>query len=225
MTSASNPIVFLSGAGLAPWAWDEVRAVLGIRSTVVPRPAGPSATLLDYAEAAIAAAPEGEFTVVAHSVGGVVGAEVVRLAPGRVQGFLAVAAAIPEAGESFVSAMPAPQRWALGAAMRLAGTRPPDRVIRRGLADGLPEHVVERVVADFTTESRGLYLDRVGARAWPARRGYVTTSRDRELSPALQRRFSRRLDPTWEEELASGHLPMVQSPDTLAAAIQRFLAD
>src|SRR3712207_5167808 len=111
MTATRSPILFISGAGLAPWVWDDVRAALDVPSAVAGRPAtGASASLVDYAQAAIAAAPPGEFTVVAHSVGGVVGAEVARLVPERVAGFLALSAAIPGPLGSFVSAMPRPNR-------------------------------------------------------------------------------------------------------------------
>jgi pimeloyl-ACP methyl ester carboxylesterase len=204
--------------------WDEVRDSLDVGTTVAPRPVeGTSATLLHYAEAAIAAAPRGRFTVVTHSVGGVVGAEVARLVPDRVSGFLAVTAAIPRAGQSFTSAMPLPNRWVLAAAMRLAGTRPPDKVIRRGLGDGLPDDIVDRVVAEFTTESRGLYLNKAATPSWPARRGYVATTRDRELPLSLQERFAQQLDANWMDKIDAGHLPMVQNPKSLADSIHQFL--
>lgn len=222
----STPILFLSGAGLPAWIWDDVRPFLAwphdIRVADRPAP-GAGARLRDYAEAAIASAPAGPFAIVAHSAGGVVGAEVVRLAPGRVGAFLAVTAVIPEPEGSFLAALPAPNRWLLDIAMRLAGTRPPAAAIRRRLAYGIDERTADRLVADFTPESPGLYRDRTTHRSWPGRRGYLRTTRDRELPVALQRRSARRLGPTWEDSLDTGHLPMLEDPKGLAASIARFL--
>ena len=224
MTVTREPILFLSGAGLGPWVWDEVRHELGAESSVAPRPVEhSSASLVDYAEAALAAAPPGRFAVVAHSSGGVVATEVARLAPHRVSRFLAVAAVVPENGGSFVSAVPIPKRWVLTALMRLGGTRPPASAIRRGLGDGLSRDVVDRVIGEFTPESSRLYLDRTGEHAWSGRRGYLSTTRDREIPSSAQRDFAERLGPDWHEELETGHLPMLEDPTALAGSIGRFL--
>ena len=85
--------------------------------------------------------------------------------------------------------------------------------------------MVERIVAEFTTESRRLYLDPTSHSVWSGPRGYVTTTRDRELPASLQRRFATRLGATWRHELDTGHLPMLQDPPALAGAIRTFLSD
>ncbi len=224
MTDSHHPILFLSGAGLSPWIWEGVRSEVNTDSAVAPRPAGhPDATLAAYVEAAIEAAPSGRFAIVAHSSGGVVGAEVARLVPDRVAAFLGISAVIPSAGGSFVSAMPAPKRWILPTAMRLAGTRPPDKAMRRGLCAGLSEDVVKRVVAEFTPESLNLYQDDTGHHVWSGRRGFLVTSHDKELAPGLQRRFAQRLGAQWSEDIATGHLPMLHDPAATATAIRDFL--
>lgn len=225
VTNQHHPILFVSGAGLSPWVWDGVRHHLTSASTVAPRPSGHSdAALLAYAEAAVAAAPTGPFAIVAHSSGGVVGTRVARLVPERVSGFLAIAAVIPPPGGSFISAMPAPNRWLLSAAIRLAGTRPPAKAIRLGLCGGLTQDVADRIVADFTPESARLYLDKADNRPWTGRRGYLLTAQDRELPLNLQRRFAHRLGADWVDQIATGHLPMLQDPAGTAAAVHAFLA-
>src|SRR4051794_29106790 len=87
-------ILFVSGAGLPAWIWDDVRQLLDgshhVRVAARP-PCVAGAGLRDYAEAAIGSAPAGRFAVVAHSSGGVIGAEITRLVPERVSAFLAVA--------------------------------------------------------------------------------------------------------------------------------------
>ncbi|WP_136707980.1 alpha/beta hydrolase [Agromyces sp. H66] len=231
MSTSHEPLLLISGAGLPEWIWHDTRRALSDEhdTRVAARPASATtARLRDYAEAALRSAPAGRFAIVAHSSGGVIGAEVARLAPDRVSAFLAVTAVIPKPGGSFISAMPLPNRWLLGVAMRLAGTRPPDAAIRRGIADGLDEPTTARIIADFAPESPGLYRDataRAAARtALDGPRGYVVTSRDRELPPQLQRTFARRLDAAWTDELGTGHLPMLEDATALARSITRFLA-
>lgn len=225
MSTSRHSILFLSGAGLPAWIWDDVRDRLGASYTaqVAPRPEGGAAGLRDYAEAALGSMPAGRVLLVAHSAGGVVGAEIAALAPERVGGFLAISAIVPPPGGSFVTAMPIPNRWILSAAMRLAGTRPPDSAIRKTLATGVDEATIDRLIADFTPESQGYYRDRLGQQRWTGPRGYVTTTRDREVPPPMQRRFARRLGADWHRELATGHLPMLEDPGALTAAIVAFV--
>jgi pimeloyl-ACP methyl ester carboxylesterase len=224
----SNAILFISGAGLPAWIWDDVRQSLGpsYGTRVAARPAIRAGTSLgDYAEAAVGSAPAGRFAIVAHSAGGVIGAEVSRLVPERVSALLAVSAVVPAAGGSFLTAMPAPNRWILGAAMRVAGTRPPDAAIRRGLAGRLDGPIADRLIGDFVAEAATLYRGRTGHGSWSGRRGYVFTGRDRELPLAIQRRSARVFAPDAEEHLDTGHLPMIENPRALAAAIAGFLGD
>lgn len=223
MINASETILFLGGAGLSPRIWDGVREKLGVSTVVAPRPSHDASSLRDHAEAAIAVADGRRFTIVAHSIGGVVASEILRLAPEKVDGLLAVSAVVPRAGESFVSAMPAPNRWILPVALRLGGTRPPESAIRRGLGHGLEETEVDRIVAEFTPEPQRLYLDKTRGHSWSGRTGYVTTTQDRELPASMQRRFAERLGSEWSGDLATGHLPMLQDPARTAAAIRRFI--
>ena len=225
MTDPHLPILILSGAGLPPWIWDEVRKRIIADSVVAPRPAGHAdAPLSAYVDAAIEAAPAGRFAVVAHSSGGVVGSEVARLLADRVESFIAISAVIPVGHASFVTAMPAPRRWVRAAGIRLGGTRPPTSALRLGLSGGLSDEMATRIVDEFVPESKGLYLDSTGDRAWPGHRGYLVTTQDRQIPPALQRRFAQRLDGAWSEEVLTGHLPMLQDPHATATKIDDFLS-
>lgn len=225
MSTSDHSILFLSGAGLPSWIWDDVRHRMddSHETRVSPRPRGAAATLGDYAEAAIGSASTAQFTVVAHSAGGVVGAEIARIAPEQVVSFSSISAIIPPVGGSFITAMPAPNRWILSAAMRVAGTRPPDSSIRKTLTSGIDEHTTDRIIADFTPESQGFYRDRIDTQPWEVPRGYVATTNDREFPLAMQRRFAARLDASWHRELATGHLPMLETPGDLAGTITSFL--
>lgn len=225
MKQAQEPLLLLSGAGLPGWIWDDVRKELaGAHPTAVAeRPQHDGASLREYAAAALASAPWERFAVVAHSSGGTVVAALVALAPERVTAVLAVSAVVPKPGRSFVTSMPFPQRLVLNVAMQFAGTRPPDSAIRKGVAAGLDQETADRIVADFTPESVRLYRDKPTG-TFPEHRGYLTTTRDAELPAALQRRFASNLAPTWTGSVDTGHLPMLEAPESLARSIENFLA-
>lgn len=214
-------LVFLSGAGLPEWIWDEVRQVLPVESMVVAYPKG-SASLRAYAESALRQSPQ-RFTLVAHSVGGVVGSEICALAPERVEGFVGVSACLPPAARSFVRAMPLPQRAVLGVVLRLMGTRPPDKQIREGLCAGVSNDVADRVVADFAPESRALFTDSVSARSFPAKSAYLVTENDREFPVTLQHKFAAELG-GYIERMPMAHLPMLEDPVETAERVLGALA-
>ncbi|WP_162605705.1 alpha/beta fold hydrolase [Jiangella aurantiaca] len=215
-----TPILFLSGAGLRTWIWDDVRAALEVETRVAGRP-GADAGLDEYADAALRTA-EGwaSFRVVAHSIGGVVASALVARAPERVSGVVAVCASVPEVGSSFIGALPVPQRYVMGLVTRVLGTRPPDSAIRKGLAARLEPELASRIVADFAPESKALYRDRVPERRFPASSTYILTERDSEYPAALQERYAARLGGD-VVRLATGHLPMLEDPARLTEVIGR----
>jgi len=225
MTNSGGPVLLLSGAGLPAWIWDAAREALGTdhETVVASRPDGPTPSLSAYVDAALDSARWDRFAVVAHSSGGVVGTELARRAHRRVTAVIGVSAVVPAPGGSFVSSMPFPQRHLLSLAIRLAGTRPPDGTIRRGIAAGLDDDTAGRIVAEFVPESPDLYRGRAGTDALQAPTGYVTTTQDRELSPGLQRRFAARLGTPRERSLATGHLPMLEDATGLAGALAELL--
>lgn len=225
MTDTGTPVLFLGGAGLPDRIWDEVRAGLpeGTESAVARYPRRGTASLADHADAALAQAPWPDVALVAHSVGGVVACEVLARAPERVRAVLGVAAVFPRPGRSFTGALPLPARLVLPAVLRLAGTRPPAKAIRRGLAGGLPDDVAGRIVDEFDPESVRLYRDRTSARELPTVRGYLLTTADGEVDAATQRRSAATLGATWTEELPTGHLPMLEDPHGVSRVVQRLL--
>jgi len=67
----TSTVVFLGGAGLPEWIWDDARAsVTG--DTVVPEYPRGTARLDDYANSVREQVPDGDLVLVAHSIGGVV---------------------------------------------------------------------------------------------------------------------------------------------------------
>lgn len=220
------PVLFLSGAGLPSWLWDEVRAGLGGRRSVVFDPPRGTASLAEHAAAALAQAPGPRFAVVAHSVGGVVAAELLARSPERVAGVLGVSAVVPRPGHSFTSTLPFPARAVLPVVLRVAGTRPPEAAVRKGMAAGLPAVVVDRLVAQLAPESRRLFTDRVSAAPGAGQpRGYLRSAADREVSPALQQRCAAALQVQWTETVDGGHLAALEHPDAVLGAVERLLRE
>lgn len=216
----TTPVLFLSGAGLPAWIWDDVRAMLPVESTVARYPKG-RASLADAAQvvsAQLAGWPT--FHLVAHSLGGTVAAAIIEHEPERVVSLTAICAVVPRPGSSFTGSLPFPQRLVLPMLMRLFGTKPPDSAIRSGVGAGLPKATTERLVNDFDPESRRLYTDRVGlGLTWPRNTAYLLTTED-DLMVPLQERFANDLGakPT---RLATGHLPMLTHPDEVARLVAR----
>ncbi|MGP6174572.1 alpha/beta fold hydrolase [Corynebacterium sp. A21] len=224
MTQSPEPILFLSGAGLPAWIWEDTRQLLSPgESAVAPRPTRKNPILRDYARTALAAAPWESFAVVAHSAGGVVAAELLRLAPERVSSLLAVSAVVPAPGDSFIGSMPIPHRYFLSLVMRLMGTKPPDKAIAKTLSNRLDPATSARIQAEFTPESPHFYRDRMADFSIPQHRGYLHTSEDAEFPLQLQQRFAGRLQPNYTNTLATGHLPMLEDPQGTAQAIEAFL--
>lgn len=219
--------MFLGGAGLQPWIWDDLRAMLAVEQTsaVASRPCGAGSGLADYARQAFADAPAATFTIVAHSVGTVVALKMHELAPKRINGLLGVAGVVPTAGGSFISSMPFPNRLLLRVAMRIGGTRPPDKVVRNSLCAGLDDNTTGRVINDFTPEPVAVFRDRIAGGPGPAHVGYVATAADSELPEKLQNRFAARLGADWTRTLTTGHLPMLENPRDPHDALATFLGD
>jgi len=219
-------LLLLSGAGLPAWTWDPVRAEVhdGIRSVVFTPPRG-SASLSDYASAALEQGGPGPLVLVAHSSGGAVAAQLMSRPGAQIAGVLAVCAVVPRPGRSFAATLPLPARVVPLVVLRLAGTRPPDAVIRKQLGAGLPDEVVRRLVEDHAAESRALFTNRTGTPALPSVRRYLLTTNDREVSAGVQRRSAQTLDAQHVTEVATGHLPQLQAPGAVVHELQQLLGD
>ena len=220
--SADRPFLLVSGAGLRDWIWDDVRSRLAAPTAVAPRPDETSGSLLGHARRVLDGVPWPEFDLVAHSVGGAVAAALVHLAPERVSGVLGISAVVPAVGRSFLGSLPFPTGLVMRVVVRAVGTRPPESAIRQGLTGRLEPALADAVVRDFRPAPPWLYRDRAPERSWPARRGYVRTTHDRELTPRLQAVSAARLGADWTRTLPTGHLPMLEAPEELGHAISDF---
>lgn len=227
-------LVFIHGAGLNSRIWESVASGLRHPCLFIDFPAvGPGAvsrqklSLRDYTDhirQQIAAWDVRKFVLVAHSLGGVLALRVAADWPERLVGFIAVGAAIPENGGSFLSTLPRAKRLLLGAMLRIVGTRPPEAAIRQGLCgDLLPEQATE-VVRSFIPESVRVYTERIGAPVPNVPKLYVLLERDAEFALPLQQQMASNLAAHETARLETGHLPMLSRPDELRRLLLEFLA-
>jgi pimeloyl-ACP methyl ester carboxylesterase len=225
-------IVFIHGAGLGSWVWDEVKKHTNISCLAVDFPdrgekkgVGPSTTLEDYSDhiiSQVSAWGHSPFVIVAHSIGGVLALKVAAYFGNRVVGFVAISACIPPAKGSFIQALPLIQRVFLALMLRVAGTKPPDKAIRSSYCNDLDAEQAGKVLNRFVPESRRLYLDRCNARVPAVKSMFIRLSKDRSFPESLQNRMIANMKKAEVADLPSGHLPMLSMPAELAGVLQRF---
>lgn len=227
-------LVFVHGAGLGSWIWRDVSPLLQMPHLFTDFPEREAdmvtrkeLTLEDYVNY-IMQQIEGfgaeRIIIVAHSLGGVVAQKVAAHLGDRLAGFIAVGAAIPAHGGSFLSTLPAPNRWIMHAAMKMLGTKPPESAIRKGLCNDLSPELADEVVRRFTPESLAIYFKSTHVEIPKVPTSYIRLTKDQEFGVPMQTRMAAHLGVSKQEiiDIASGHLPMLSHPKELAVAIQSF---
>lgn len=226
--------VFIHGAGMNGGVWDIVAEGLGYPCLKVDYPSreeaagmpGHHLTLEDYVSQMteqVRRWDTDKFVLVAHSLGGVLAMELAARLAERVAGFVAIGAAIPMRGGSFVSALPFPQRIIMPVLLKMAGTKPPESVIRKGLCSDLPEEQASRIAAEFIPESRRVYTGRVHASVPQVPKLYVKLTQDKEFGESLQERMAANLSADRVESLSTGHLPMLSDPLGVRRILEGFV--
>lgn len=222
-------IVLIHGAGLGAFIWQDMKLDWQVlRINFQNRGNGPANTGLryeDYVEEVVQQIDNwtvDQIVIVGHSIGGCIALNVAARYPGRVIGFIGIAAAIPAKGGSFVSCLPPVKRWLTPIMMRLFGTKPPNAVIKNSLCNGLDDEQSEKIVARFTYESRELYTQDCDAKIPKIPKLYIATTDDSELSQGVQKQMIKNLKAKEIAKLESGHLPMLQEPFKLSQIINDF---
>jgi pimeloyl-ACP methyl ester carboxylesterase len=226
--------VFVHGAGLGGWIWEAMAPGLDfpyLFTDFPGREAAEDATeglrLDDYVRHLRDQVDDfhtERLAIVAHSLGGVVALKLAERLSVRLAGFVGVGAAIPRDGGSFVSSLPLAKRALTTVLMRVAGTKPPESAIRRGLCSDLGAQEADEVVRRFVPESRAVYFERTQAPVPNVPRMYVRLTQDREFGVPLQRVMASNLGAGELREIASGHMPMLSEPDELTRVVNEFAA-
>lgn len=221
-------ILLLSGAGLGSWAWEDVIRDLKFPAVGVDFPkTNPDAGMDEYVAAALKQANSlrtQKIVVVGHSLSGTVGLKVAEELGDRLAGFVAVAAAIPKDGGSFVSALPFPQKFIMPLIIRLAGTKPSEQSIRKSYCNDLTPELGDKVVQNYTSETKQIYFDR-STKPPQVPRLFVLTTDDADFPVSMQEAMARNLGATKTISIKSGHLPMLAKPAELAGHLSQFCAE
>ncbi len=224
-------IIFIHGAGLSGWIWDDVIANISCPHVCADYSSlervNNMATLNDYVEVArlqVEQLNTKRVAIVAHSIGGVVGVELSSKLGNRLAAYVGVSAVIPKPGGSFMTSLPFPQKMIMPIIFKLAGTKPPESAIRSGLGNGLPLEETNEIVAKFQQESSHLYTDRISKTLPSNVHGmYLRTTQDKELSLQIQNESIARLNNPDVYDIDSGHMPMLSDTDVLAEYINKLM--
>jgi pimeloyl-ACP methyl ester carboxylesterase len=225
--------ILIHGAGLGSFIWDDLKNKLSLPSLSVDFPNRNSDEQTnaglhfgDYVDSLIKQVENSNnfesYIIVAHSIGGCVGLKVADYFKDRVAAFIAIGAAIPVNGGSFISSLTFPQNIIMPLMLRFAGTKPPENAIVSGMCNDVSAVKTEMVVKRFTPESPYLFTEKCGAPIPETRRFYIKLDLDKEFSPSLQDKMALNLSAQKVISLRSGHLPMLSLTDRLALMLNKF---
>ncbi|HJP81274.1 MAG TPA: alpha/beta hydrolase [Candidatus Saccharimonadales bacterium] len=221
-------ILYISGAGLDTAIWDAVKAQVATPGYDITHSRSKDATLEGAVQEGleqVQSITAEKYIIVAHSLGGVIGIELARRLGDKLAGFVALSAAIPKPGKSFVAALPFPQKLILPLVLRLVGTKPPVSAIRSGLCSDLGDAQANAIIEAFTPEPLRLYIDTTTQSALPqVDYLYIRSLKDKEFSPQLQSAMMKQLPDAKVVDIESGHMAMINRTDELAAALNDFIA-
>lgn len=226
-------IVFIHGAGLGSFIWKDVISYIDYPTLLFDFPnrnnnfrANVNLRFDDYVDQAIKKMRnfgKQKLILVSHSIGGLVGLRIAKRFKDKIIGFIAIGAAIPNNGNSFISCLPFPQKILLPILMKFAGTMPPRSAIEKGLCNDLDEAQTEKVVQNFTAESKYLYTDKSNSVIPDTMKLYIQLTGDKEFPISMQRKMAENLNCNNIETLQNGHLPMISVPEKLSEILNDFI--
>jgi len=225
--------VFLHGAGLGSWIWEDVISKMEYPSLAIDFPGRgnhnniktKNLSLNKYVEFVLSDidqfSPE-KLIIVAHSISGNVALEIAHRRQNRIYGFVAISAAIPTKNNSYLSALPVIMNVFLRLMITLSGTQPPKSAIHNGLCSDLNERHRLNVINRYVPESKRLYTDRINTKDISVNSLYIRLKKDKAFSEKNQNKMIKNLQATKIINIDSGHLPMLSKPVELAQILNNF---
>jgi pimeloyl-ACP methyl ester carboxylesterase len=226
-------VILIHGAGLGGYIWDELKPLLTLPSLAIEFPnrkpsevSNSNLSLVNYIQSTIDQIEKVDFEniiIITHSIGGVVGLKVVEYFGDKVIVFIAITSSVPKNGGSFVSSLPLPQKLILPVIMTLAGTKPPDSEITKGMCSDLSLEQRTKVISNFTPEAKSLYFTKIIYPQLDYPKLYIKTTKDKEFSIDMQNQFAQNLGTQNIQTIDCGHLPMISNTPELANIINQFI--
>ncbi|KAB1065109.1 alpha/beta fold hydrolase [Salibacter halophilus] len=234
--SVGKNIVFLHGAGLSSYIWEDFSQQYFPGSTCAPFPFRESnqafkrkITLEDYCqsvgEAILQHSSHRKVVLVCHSISAIVGLQLIDNIGEKINGIIGIGASVPCPGNNFFSTLPIPQRILMPWITRLAGTKPPENVIRKSLCEGLVEASADTIINGYAAESYQLFGSKVQYDLGGIYKGYVKLLSDKAYPLSSQKNSIANFRPHSIKQLSSGHLPMLSHPVELAGLLVSMLLD
>ncbi len=228
-------IIFIHGAGLGKFIWNEIEPNLNYSFLMIEFPsrnaddkASFKLIFEDYVVKAISETQnfnKEKLIIVTHSIGGLVGLRIAEHFKAKTIGFAGIGSAIPKNGNSFVSCLPFPQKFIVPLIMKMAGTKPPKSAIESGLCNDLNPSQTKMVVENFTAESKSLYTEKSKTKIPDIKKLYVELTNDKEFPISVQKKMAENLNCKNIVKLESGHLPMLSVPEKLSGILNEFIND
>ena len=227
-------LIFMYGAGLGTWIWNDISQLINIPCLYVDYPGrdenskrNKDLSLDDYSNFIIEQINNwnvDKVVIIAHSIGGVLALKIVNKIKPQLIGIVAISASIPVDGGYFLSSYPMANRTLMKCVFKLFGTKPPKAAIIKSLCNDLHIDQANEVVNRFTPESYLIYTQKIKYNLPEIPKLFIKLTNDAAFGLQIQDKMIRNLMPETVVELNTGHLPMISKPKDLAKIINEFVS-
>lgn len=226
-------IVFIHGAGLGGFIWDDLKPLIKKPILTIEFPnrevgdkANNNLTFDDYKKSAVEQIEKwgiDKFVIVTHSIGGCVGLSLADFFAEKVVGFVAISSAVPTNGNSFISCLPFPQSLLMPLILNILGTKPPQKAIEQTLCNDLTSEQTSEIIKRFTPEAKLLYTTKVNYKNLDLKKLYIKLTNDKGFPLQIQDKMIKNLTAQKVVTMDSGHLPMISKPKELSEILNNFI--
>ncbi len=181
-------IVFIYGAGLASFIWDDLKPLIKNPVLTIEFPnrgvddkTNVNLTFNDYKKSAIEQIEKWDienFVIVTHSIGGCVGLSLIDYFSEKVTGLVGISSAVPINGNSYISCLPFPQSLLMPLMLNLFGTKPPQKTIEQMLCNDLTTEQTSELIKRFTPEAKLLYTTKVNYKNLDTKTLYIKLTKE-----------------------------------------------